>query len=35
MIKSFAITHNIEYKMNKEFDGAVYNITYNLTKKEE
>ena len=29
------IFHNSGYKVNTEFDGDVYSITYNLTKKEE
>jgi RimJ/RimL family protein N-acetyltransferase len=29
-----AIFHNSGYKVNTEFDGDVYSITYNLTKKE-
>jgi len=30
-----AIFHNSGYKVNTEFDGDVYSITYELTKKEE
>ncbi len=30
-----AIFHNSGYKVNTEFDGEVYNITYDLIKKEE
>lgn len=30
-----AIFHNSGYKVNTEFDGEVYNITYDLVKKEE
>jgi len=29
-----AIFHNSGYKVNTEFDGDVYSITYDLTKKE-
>ncbi len=29
------IFHNSGYKVNTEFDGEVYSITYDLTKKEE
>jgi len=28
------IFHNSGYKVNTEFDGEVYNITYDLTKAE-
>jgi hypothetical protein len=28
------IFHNSGYKVNTEFDGEVYNITYDLTGKE-
>ncbi|MHC4619083.1 MAG: GNAT family N-acetyltransferase [Planctomycetota bacterium] len=30
-----AIFHNSGYKVNTEFDGEVYNITYDLLKEEE
>jgi len=30
-----AIFHNSGYKVKTEFDGEVYSITYDLTKKEE
>jgi acyl-CoA hydrolase len=30
-----AIFHNSGYKVKKEFDSEVYNVTYDLTKKEE
>jgi len=29
-----AIFHNSGYKINTEFDGDVYSITYDLTKQE-
>jgi len=29
------IFHNSGYKMNTEFDGEVYNITYDLTRQED
>jgi hypothetical protein len=35
MIKSFAITYNIGYKMDIEFNGELYIIIYDLIKKEE
>lgn len=30
-----AIFHNSGYKVNIEFDGEVYSISYDLIKKEE
>jgi RimJ/RimL family protein N-acetyltransferase len=29
-----AIFHNSDYRVNVEFDGDVYNISYDLTKEE-
>jgi RimJ/RimL family protein N-acetyltransferase len=30
-----AVFHNSGYKVNTEFDGDVYSITYDLTKQEK
>jgi RimJ/RimL family protein N-acetyltransferase len=30
-----AIFHNSGYKVNTEFDGYAYDITYDLTKQEQ